>query len=79
MALQRERHRCNDDVDRRGFEFIFPMIQIRLLVPVQLYSRSNVCQEIFRVLTLRSANTLVLTVSACDSTVNAAGTVFQLL
>jgi hypothetical protein len=55
------------------------MIQIRLLVPAQLYSRSNVCQEISPVLTWRSANTLILTVSACDSTVNAAAAVFQLL
>lgn len=44
MALQRGRHPYDDDVDRKGFEFIFSMIQIRLVVPAQALFELNVCQ-----------------------------------
>jgi hypothetical protein len=31
VALRRERHWYGDDVDRRDFEFMFPMIEVALL------------------------------------------------
>jgi len=57
MALRRERHWYGDDVDKKDFTFMFPMIQIGWACAAAALPGLNVCQERSPFLVWRSANT----------------------
>jgi len=53
VALRRGKYRYSDDVDRRDFKFMFPMIYVDLLALATFYRGFNIYWEISPVLTWR--------------------------